>query len=62
MTPDDHPEAPETAGKAEAPRRHYSPPVLHRYGDVRDLTMGTSELGTCESGSANTRRAPGTGG
>lgn len=56
MKPENHPAGPETASKTEALRKQYSRPVLHHYGDVRDLTMGTSELGTGESGSANTRR------
>lgn len=44
----------ETAGRR---RKRYSAPKLVSYGDVRDLTMGSSLIDVTESGAL--RRAPG---
>jgi len=35
--------------RQKPPGKAYRPPRLRRYGDVRDLTMGSSQLGTTES-------------
>lgn len=49
--------APGRTSASSAPSARWKKPVLSVYGDVRQLTMGTS-LPPGESGSGGTRHAP----
>jgi hypothetical protein len=43
------------AGNQAAERKPYHTPLLEDYGDLRDLTLGGSPLGSGDSGDAGTK-------
>lgn len=49
MNSTDRPEPPK-------PKRRYSPPVLHVYGDIRAITRSVGMTGTADGGKGNMKR------